>query len=145
MNDKDTTSSDDLKSQPAMSSGDIHPVRRLLVFQVKLAVDALRDIALSPVAIIATIIDLVEKRRGKERMFDKLMQFGRISEKNINLFEGHRNASRTVDTVLKQVEEILVNEYKHGELSAKAKAAIESKLKLKTSANAADKKPGEPG
>jgi hypothetical protein len=145
MNDNETTSSDTSKLQAPSSSDAIHPVRRLLVFQVKLAVDALRDIALSPVAIIATIIDLVEKKRGKARMFDKLMQFGRISEKNINLFEGHKHASRTVDTVLKQVEEILVNEYKHGELSAKAKAAIESKLKLKTSLNAADKKPGEPG
>ena len=37
-----------------------HSLRRLLVFQLKLAVDALRDILLSPVSIICTIIDFFE-------------------------------------------------------------------------------------
>jgi|GEM_PF-2743866 len=107
-----------------------HPFRRLLIFQVKLAVDALRDIALSPVAIVATLIDLIEGREGNNRFFEKLMQFGRVSERHINLFDQHKNKARTVDTVLNQVEDILVNEYKNGDLSAKAKAAIENKLNL---------------
>ena len=116
--------------QTANSKQDNHPVRRLLTFQVKLAVDAFRDIALSPVAIIATVIDLVEGRQGGSRLFEKLMKFGRVSEKHINLFDQHKYGNRTVDSVLSQVEDILVNEYKNGDISAKAKAAIEDKLKI---------------
>ena len=44
-----------------------HPVRRLLIFQVKLAADALRDILLSPISIVASLIDLTQGRKGKDR------------------------------------------------------------------------------
>ncbi|WP_444998187.1 hypothetical protein [Aliikangiella sp. IMCC44359] len=108
-----------------------HPVRNLLVFQVKLAIDALRDILLSPVAILATLADLIGGKRGRSSYFERLMKFGRVSEAHINLFGQHKGSSRTVDNVLKQVEDILVKEYKEGDISAKTKKTIETKLKAK--------------
>lgn len=111
-----------------------HPFRRLVVFQVKLALDALRDIALSPVALLATLLDIIDNRHGKNSFFEKLMHLGRVSERHINLFEQHKQKTKTVDSVLTQVEDILVNEYKKGELSAKAKNAIEKKLNIKSKA-----------
>lgn len=108
-----------------------HPLRRLLIFQVKLTVDALRDIMLSPVSLIATILDWLEGRKGKNSYFEKLMQFGRLSEAKINLFEQHRGKKKTVDSVLQQVEEVVLREYKEGGITAKTKQAIEQKLKIK--------------
>jgi hypothetical protein len=66
------------------------PFKRLLVFQVKLAVDALRDIILSPVSLICTVLDSIQKNRGKNSYFEKLMVFGRQTERRINLFEQHQ-------------------------------------------------------
>jgi len=108
-----------------------HPVRRLLIFQVKLAVDALRDILLSPVSIIASLIDLADGRKGKDSYFEMLMKFGRNSERRINLFEQHQGEKQTIDNILNQVEGVLKREYKQGEITAKTKSAIEAKLKIK--------------
>lgn len=108
-----------------------HPVRRLLVFQVKLAVDALRDILLSPVSIIASLIDLANGRKGENSYFEMLMKFGRNSDSRINLFEQHQGEKQTIDKILNQVEDVLKREYKHGDITAKTKNAIEAKLKIK--------------
>ena len=108
-----------------------HPIRKLLIFQVKLAVDAIRDILLSPIAILVTLADLIEGKRGKKSYFERLMKFGRMSETHVNLFEQYSGKNQTVDKVLSQVEAILVKEYKDGDISAKAKATIENRLKAK--------------
>jgi len=107
-----------------------HPVRRLLIFQLKLAVDAIRDILLSPISITASIIDLIQGRKGKNSYFEMLMKFGRNSEKRINLFEQHQGEKQTIDNMLKQVEEVVKREYKKGDITTKTKNAIEAKLKL---------------
>lgn len=109
-----------------------HSLRRLMVFQVKLAVDALRDILLSPISFIATVIDLIEGRKGKDSYFEMLMKAGRSSEKRINLFDQYQGKRKTVDSLLNQVEDILVKEYKRGDISAKTKESIEAKLNIKT-------------
>lgn len=106
-----------------------HPFRRLVIFQLKLTVDALRDILLSPVSIICSIIDLMDKNKGKNSYFEKLMVFGRDTEKRINLFEQHRDSDSTIDSVLSQVEDIFRKEYKDKELSKKTLSAIEKILK----------------
>ena len=108
-----------------------HPVRRLLIFQVKLAVDALRDILLSPVSIIASLMDLADGRKGKDSYFEMLMKFGRNSERRINLFGQHDGEKQTIDNILNQVEDVLKREYKQGDITAKTKSAIEAKLKIK--------------
>ncbi|TQV82907.1 hypothetical protein [Aliikangiella coralliicola] len=120
-----------LENRKSAASDKHHPVRRLLVFQLKLAIDALRDILLSPVSIIATVLDLIEGRSGKKSYFETLLKFGRMSEKRINLFDQYDGEGRTVDSVLAQVEDVLVKEYKNGDISAKAKSAIETSLKIK--------------
>jgi len=106
-----------------------HPLRRLLVFQLKLAVDALRDIVLSPVSLICTLLDLSRgKLSGKGSYFEKLMQFGRHTEKRINLFEQHESDGETVDSVLDQVEDIVMKQYHDKNLTAKTMAAIKKTL-----------------
>ena len=111
-----------------------HPVKRLLVFQVKLAVDALRDIVLSPVSIICTLLDSVQNKSGKNSYFEKLMVFGRSTEKRINLFEQHQietsfNKDASIDTVLNRVESVILKEYKEKHISKKTLGAIENAIK----------------
>jgi hypothetical protein len=123
--EKHSEESDSLKDKT-----NLHPVRSLLIFQVKLAVDALRDILLSPVSIVASLIDLVDGRKGKDSYFEMLMTFGRNSESKINLFGQHDGEKQTIDNILNQVEDVLRKEYKQGDITAKTKSAIEAKLKI---------------
>lgn len=111
--------------EPQKSS---HPFRRLLVFQVKLALDAMRDILLSPVSLICTVVDVVEKNQAADSYFEKLMAFGRNTEKRINLFEQHGNENATVDSVVAQVEDVLISEYKNKNISKKTFAAIQKAI-----------------
>ena len=110
-----------------------HPIRNLVLFQLKLMVDALRDILLSPISLVATIMDLIEGRRGRKSYFSMLLKMGRESERRINLFQQHsgKNQSKTIDSMMRQVEDILVNEYKTGGVSEKAKSALEKTLRIK--------------
>ena len=78
-----------------------------MIFQLKLALDALRDILLSPISILASLIDILSGRKGDNSYFEMLLKFGRTSEKHINLFEQHQDASQTVDTVVNQFEAVV--------------------------------------
>ncbi len=111
----------------------INALKKLGVFQLKLAVDALRDILLSPLSLICTLIDLVEGRTGKDSHFEKLLHFGRRTERKINLFNQHDNEpgrGQTIDSLINQVESIIVKEYTEGQMSAKAKGAIEKTIQV---------------
>jgi len=73
-------------------------------------------------------MDMIEKRNGSESYFEKLMAFGRDTEKRINLFEQHRNDDSTIDNVVNQVEDVLVAEYKNNNISKKTLSAIQKVL-----------------
>ena len=135
--DKSNQFSDTTPTEP----NEVHPLKRLALFQLKLVFDALRDILLSPISIIATIIDLIENRRGQKSYFSLLLKYGRESERRINLFEQHssKRQAKTVDTVVQKVEDIIVKEYKNGEISSKALKAIEKTLQIKKSDNSKPK------
>ena len=102
-------------------------IRRLIIFQFKLVLDAIRDVALSPVSLIFSIVDIINGQHGKKSYFEKLMSFGRSTERKINLFEQHSSGS--VDTILTQVESVIVKEYKDKHLSKKTYNTIEKIIK----------------
>ena len=85
-------------------------LRRLLVFQVKLYVDAFRDVFLSLLSLIAFVLDVVLRSDEKDSMFTRVLRLGRRSERAINLFEQHdpsRQGKHTVDGIIRDVEEKL--------------------------------------
>jgi len=83
-------------------------VRHLVIFQVKLALDALRDLALSPISIVVFIIDAIRKPTVEESLYLKLMAAGRKSDRVINLFGEHAESdSYTVDQTLAEVEQVV--------------------------------------
>jgi hypothetical protein len=105
-------------------------LRRLVLFQIKLTADALRDLLLSPVAFICTLIDIIFNTQGKNSAFERLMRFGRRSEYFINLFEQrHRiKQSSNIEQVASNIESIIKNEMQNQTLSAKAKQKIKQQL-----------------
>ncbi len=83
-------------------------VRRLLIFQIKLYVEAFRDVFLSAISLGAFLIDLTLQKTGSNSLFEKVLQFGRVTERSINLFNQHDPAEQhthSVDRVLNDLED----------------------------------------
>lgn len=79
--------------------------RHLVVFQIKLALDALRDLALSPLSIVAFVLDALRHPAFEDSLYFKLMALGRRSDRVINLFDEHSETeSYTVDEALSGFE-----------------------------------------
>ncbi|MGB0496235.1 MAG: hypothetical protein ACPGJI_07755, partial [Kangiellaceae bacterium] len=71
---------------------------------------------------------------GKESNFEKLMVFGRNTEKRINLFEQHQSSQvsmkdASIDSILNRVEDVILREYKDKHISKKTLSAIENVIK----------------
>ena len=64
-------------------------IRDMLIFQVKLGLDAIRDLLLSPVALVCVLIDLFKGHNKAQSSFHKLMAFGHKTDVWLNLFGTH--------------------------------------------------------
>ena len=125
-------------------------IRDVAVFQLKVGVDALRDITLVPVSLVAGVIDLISGGERPGRLFYDVMDVGRRSETWINLFGEHtRNdegltegapeaPSPTVDTVVARLEGLIVEQFERGGVTAAAKDAIDRSLDAFSSSDARD-------
>jgi len=82
--------------------------RHLIVFQIKLAADAVRDLLLSPISIVVFFVDAVRKPTLEESWYLRLMILGRQSDRVINLFDEHKDAGHyTVDESIEELERLL--------------------------------------
>src|SRR6266850_505339 len=109
-------------------------IRDVLVFQVKLLLDNVRDFALVPVSLGAAIIDLVFKGEREGALFYKVLRWGAHSEEVIDVYnaiEDHPpdrfkvNPDYTVDAVIARLEGVVVREYEKGGTAASIKAALD--------------------
>jgi hypothetical protein len=114
-------------------------IRDIAVFQLKLGLDALRDLVLSPISLIAGIIDLFAGGERAGRHFYSVLVAGRRTEAWINLFgeldraapsgEAADGAERaSVDAIVERMERLLVEQYERGGVTASAKTAIDHGL-----------------
>lgn len=123
-------------------SGRRFPVfRDVVVFQVKLLVDGLRDLLLSPVSILAALIDLLVPGDDGGRRFYAVVRYGRRTEKWINLFgaaDRHDpdTSPQGVDVLLEELEKLMRDPERRHEAKARAQALVE---RLKDSATAEGK------
>ena len=86
--------------------------RRMAVFQYKLLIDAAKDFLLSPLSIIAALIDMANPRPQSQMMFTRLMRQGRRAERAINLFgKPVRESEWTVDRLVDSLEDTLRDQY----------------------------------
>lgn len=108
-------------------------MRDVTVFQGKLALDALRDLALSPISITAALVGFLRDKDRPGRYFYPLMKTGKRSDTIINLFGASANAGveeampddPSIDDLVSRLEKIVVKEYEAGGVTAHAKAAID--------------------
>ncbi|WP_316862720.1 hypothetical protein [uncultured Cohaesibacter sp.] len=85
-----------------------HLVRRTILFQFRLAADNIRDLLLSPIAVVAALLGLLRPDNPSWAL-DRLMMFGRATDRWINLFEDDthtlpQQSSETLDDFLGKVE-----------------------------------------
>ena len=85
-------------------------VRKFLVFQIKLYIDAFRDIFLSFLSLGAFIIDLIQMNTGADSYFERVLKFGYGTERAINLFnqfDPEYQGANSVDNILQKMEDKL--------------------------------------
>lgn len=79
--------------------------RHLMVFQIKLAADALRDLLMSPISIVVFVVDAIRRPSLEDSWYLQLMLLGRRSDRVINLFDEHKDAGHfTVDEAIEEAE-----------------------------------------
>ncbi|WP_159592777.1 hypothetical protein [Chelativorans xinjiangense] len=102
-------------------------VRRVILFQVKLFADGLRDFVMSPLSIVAGVLGILFSR-DPEGSYDRLMRFGRETDRWINLFDayGEEEGGRapTLDTVADEIETAIRRDYADGGMSARSAEAM---------------------
>ena len=114
-------------------------IRDVAVFQFKLLIDSLRDVLLVPVSIAAGIVSLVGRGGRPGTEFYDLLQFGRRTERWINLFgaaESRHGAEsgdadlpgEDIDELVARVESFVVAEYRKGGVTAQAREVLERAL-----------------
>src|SRR5215831_17938552 len=105
-------------STPPESSGERWRfLRDVLVFQLKLLLDNLRDFALVPISLVAALIDLVYEGEREGALFYNVLRWGAHSEEVIDLYsaiEEHPrgsfkvNPTYTIDAVVARLEGVVV-------------------------------------
>jgi hypothetical protein len=108
-------------------------LREAVVFQGKLLVDALKDLVLSPLSLIAVVFDLAEPPRRGQGRFAGVMEIGRGLERRIDLFgrAGHvepQDAEWTVDDLVTSFEASLREQTERGGTREAARQALEQTL-----------------
>jgi len=118
------------------SDGRWELIRDALVFQLKLMLDALRDLVFGPLSILAALFDLLTGGDHPGRSFHAVLAAGGRTEVWINLFGAPRTSAPgvaesrdvTVDSLVKQVESLVVDQFERGGVTASAKRAIDRSL-----------------
>ena len=114
-------------------------IRRVIVFQLKLAVDGLRDLILLPVSMFAAIVGFLRGGDEPDKELNQVMDYGRRTEQWIDLFDQHASDEKShslssIDTIFSSVEDALKQSYKAAGTSEDAQSEIDEAL------NAAHKK-----
>lgn len=107
-------------------------VRDVVVFQVKLLFDGVRDFLFSPLSIAAGLIGLAFGGRDPGLAFRRLLALGRSSDRWINLFgeypAGRASGTGSVDTMIDDLEDALRRDYAEGGITARSRATVEAGL-----------------
>lgn len=112
-------------------------LRDVLVFQLKLALDAARDLLLSPVSLAALALGLVAGGDHPRRYFANLLALGRRSEHWIDLFgsESERagpgatgDDGERLDAYVARLEALLVAQSERGGVTAATRRQVDRLL-----------------
>lgn len=88
-------------------------IRDVSRFQLKLMLDALRDLIMSPWSLVAGAIDVVKAGRQEPEHFAEVIRAGRKTEEWIDLWDHGKEqetaSTASVDSVIERLEEALRN------------------------------------
>jgi hypothetical protein len=109
-------------------------LRDVVVFQLKMFLDNVRDLVLMPVSLGAALIDLVLRGEREGARFYKVLRWGWHSEKVIDVYsaiEHHEpgdfeiSKDYTVDGVIARLEGVVTREVEKGGTAASIKSAMD--------------------
>lgn len=114
-------------------------MRDILVLQLKLIVDGLRDFVLVPISLIVGLVSLIKAGNATGSEFYELLRAGRRSERWINLFGAaervygpviaeDRFPAEDIDEMVSRVESFVVDEYRAGGVTRQAKEQLDRAL-----------------
>ncbi len=114
-------------------------LRDLAVFSAKVAVEAIRDIVLIPLALVAGVVGLVLSPEQPDRYFRDVLRLGDRFDGFVDLFgaEAERREERegsrigglpSMEQLLTPLEEILRDQHARGGVTSTAKQAIDRAL-----------------
>lgn len=108
-------------------------IRESLIFQLKLIADGMRDFALVPISLVATLVGVIRGGDEPDREFRHVIDLGRQTEQWINLFGQHepiKEAGRagSIDMLLTNAEEVVKEQVQSGGISESASRAINKAL-----------------
>lgn len=114
-----------------------HFFRDVLVFQLKLIIGNIQNFVLVPVSLGAAFLDLFIKGKREGEKFYWVMQWGRRTDEMIDVYSAiggyHPHGedehplvkNLSMDTLLSQVEGVIVREYQKGGTAASIKSAVD--------------------
>lgn len=109
-------------------------LRDVVVFQLKMFLDNVRDLVLMPVALAAALVDLLLRGDREGARFYRVLRWGWHSEKVIGVYSAIENEepgpftiSRdyTVDGVIARLESVVTREIEKGGTAASVKGAMD--------------------
>jgi len=126
-------------------------LRDVVVFQLKMVVDNLRDLALMPVSLGAALLDLLFGGKREGALFYRVLRWGAQSERMIDVYSAidqHGpvavDPNYTIDGVISRLERIVVQECEKGGTAAAVKAAMDRAIdELHKGTSPAREKAGE--
>jgi hypothetical protein len=104
--------------------------RDVVVFQAKLLADGLRDLLISPVSVLAALVDLLGPGDDGGKRFYAVVRFGRRTEEWINLFGaadklGPMQEPSGIDVDIADLEDMIRDPNRREEARAKAQALLD--------------------
>lgn len=100
-----------------------------IIFQLKLGLDAGRDLLLSPISILFLVVDVIRGETTEKSYFRRLMSFGLKTDRWINLFGSHTPPidsdtppDSNVDYLFAEVERVLKEQHTKSGLTIHAKS-----------------------
>lgn len=123
--------------------------KKLVIFQVKLAFDAVRDLFLSPISFVCALLDIIKNNSSEQSYFKKLMVLGGKTDVWLNLFAQHdvietetntsaefasrdkvatENEQKNADQLFDKIEDLIREQHAKGGLTATAKKTLDGVL-----------------
>ena len=115
-------------------------IRKALVFQLKLALDGIKDLVLSPMVLVALFFDLFRPSRETGRNLGKVFRAGLVFEEWLDLYAPARDPDVVaaggeatplaggLDEKLGELEALVREQIERGQVSEKAKAAFDAMI-----------------